>query len=169
MPVFMFMKMDDVAGDSKNYQHEGWSDVQSWHWEMTSDRQPVPADTEAKTAFNEISLVKLVGMDSMAIRSFYAAGTIIPTVKLNIIPAVGKREAKQKYLFLQMEDVLVKSISTGGNVDDDVFTETITLLFARVHFAYNAHTPITAENPAGTSKEYTFAWDIAANKALTAG
>ncbi len=166
MSVEMFLKMDGISGGSKNYEHNGWADVISWGWGMISNRNSSQVNDNDKTSFREIAITKRIGADSAAIMLLYAGGKTIKYADLDIIPVVAKREAKQKYLSIHMEDVLVKSIITGGNSSEALFNENIILLFNKVRFEYNAHTAASVENPGtgATSIDYKFAWDILQNK-----
>ena len=164
MSLQIFMKIDNVPGDAKNYDYRGWSEVLSLNWGMTSNRRTVPPGGEDRTSLNEISVVKRLGADSAAIRSLFAAGTTIPAVELSITPVVGQRETKAKYLAVFMEDVVIKSIVTGGGVDDSFFKEHVTLLFGKVRFEYNRNSPAT-HTAEGTSEDYRFGWDVAVNGA----
>lgn len=165
MSVEMFIKMDGITGESKNYEYKGWSDVVSWSWGMSSNRNSANVRDDDKTSFKEISITKRIGMDSPNIMLLFAQGKTVKNVEFDIIPVVAKREAKQKYLSMWMEDVLVKSITTGGSVTENFFNENIILLFSKIRFEYNFNTSATAGNPAGTSVDYKFGWDIAMNQA----
>lgn len=166
MSLEMFLKMDGVTGGSKNFNHKGWSDVHSWGWAMISNRGSSHVTDKDKTSFREISIVKKIGMDSTAIMLLYAQGKVIPTAELDIIPIVAKREARQKYLTIRMEDVLVKSIITGGNSSEDAFNENIILLFDKIHFEYNVNAVPGMDSPGKEAANYDFNWDIAQNKEL---
>ena len=166
MSVEMFLKLDGVAGGSRNYDHKGWSDVVSWGWGMVSNRNSAQVTDADKTSFKEISISKRIGIDSTAIMLLYAQGKTIQYADLDIIPLVAKREVKQKYLSMHMEDVVVKSIITGGNVNDELFNENIILLFSRIRFEFNLPTITNAENAERTAADYSFAWDILQNKEL---
>jgi len=166
MALEMFLRMDEVTGGSKNFSHKGWSDVHSWGWAMISNRGSAHVTDKDKTSFREISIVKKIGMGSTAIMQLYAQGKIIPSAELDIIPVVAKREARQKYLTIRMEDVLVKSIITGGNSSEDTFNENIILLFDKVHFEYNVNAVPGTDSAGKEAAKYNFNWDIAQNKAL---
>jgi type VI protein secretion system component Hcp len=77
---------------------------------------------------------------------------------------VAKRDGKQKYLSIRMEDVLIKSIVTGGNNSEKFFNESIVLLFSKVRFEYSFNPTPNVQSPAGVSADYKFAWDIQQNK-----
>jgi type VI secretion system secreted protein Hcp len=166
MAVEMFLKMDGITGGSKNYDHNGWADVISWGWGLVSNRNTSKVNDNDKTSFREIAITKRIGMESAAIMLLYAQGKTIQFAELDIIPVVAKREAKQKYLSIRMEDILVKSIITGGNSSEGLFNENIILLFNKIRFEYNAHTAASVENPGvgATSIDYKFGWDILQNK-----
>lgn len=163
MPVEMFLRMDGVTGESRNYQHKGWSDVLSWTWAFSSNRRLVRGDDHDNASFNEISLIKRIGRDSMDIMRIFAAREIVPHVEFNVLPVVSKKEAKQKYLHFYLEDVIVKSIVTGGSNEEDMFKERITLIFDRVRLEYNQH---DAMHPDLAAVDYVFGWDVRANSAL---
>lgn len=156
--------MDGITGESKNYQHKGWSEVTSWAWGMLSNRDSANVRDDDKPSFKELSITKRIGIDSTDIMLLFAQGKSIKNVELNIIPVVAKREAKQKYLSMHMEDVLIKSITTGGSVSEDYFEENIVLLFSKIRFEYNLNSPATTENPTGKSVDYKFGWDLAMNQ-----
>jgi len=164
MSVSMFLRLEGVAGGSRNYSYKGWSEVLSWQWEMFSNRTAPQISDKDHTSFGEISLVKPIGMDSTAIRTLYARGDIIPSAELSIIPVVSKREAKQKYLAMKMEKILIKSIVTAGSSDEDHFNETVVLLFNNIRFEYNLHTDASPGETSAASVDYEFAWDIAQNR-----
>lgn len=165
MSVAMFLKMDGIAGDSKNYDYKGWSDVVSWSWGLSSNRNSAQLHDDDTTSFKEISITKRIGMDSTDMMLLFAQGKTVKNVELNIIPVVGARDAKQKYLSMLMENVVIKSITTGGSATEDFFKEDIVLLFDKIRFVYNHNTAANTQNPAGTSVDYKFGWDISMNQA----
>ena len=62
-----------------------------------------------------------------------------------------------------MEDVLVKSIVTGGNATEEFFDETIMLLFGRIKMEFSVNPTLGSDVVAA---DYTFGWDISQNQAL---
>ncbi len=163
MSLQMFIKIDGVEGGSKSYKYKGWSDVYSWNWGMTSNRkssQKVDAD---KTSFNELSIIKPIGIDSTDIRMLYARGSDIANVELSIIPVVAKREPQTKYVHINLEDVVIKSIVTGGGVEDNYFKEHITFLFDRINFEYSDSEGTGDAANDNNNREHNFSWDVPAN------
>lgn len=161
MSVEIYLKLDGVTGGTRNFAHKGYSDVISWSWELQSNRSSSQISEGDKTAFRQISVVKRIGMDSPNILSLYAQGKSITSAELTIVPVVAKREAKQKYLTIQMEDVLVKSVVTGGSSAEELFNETIVLLFGRVRYEFSVNAVPGSDAVGG---DYKFAWDINQNR-----
>ncbi len=161
MPVEMYLKLDGVTGGTRNFTYKGCADVTSWAWELESNRSTSQLSEGDKTAYRQISIVKRIGMDSPDIMSLFVQGKTIPFADLTVVPVVGKREAKQKYLAIHMEDVIVKSIVTGGNVVEEFFNETIMLLFGRVKLEFSVNASPGTDVTGG---EYKFAWNITQNR-----
>ncbi len=166
MPVEIFLKMDGVTGESRNFLHKGWADVLSWTWALSSNRNALKQAASENASFNEIALIKRIGRDSPEMMKLFAARQVIPHVELSIMPVVSKKEVKHKYLNLYMEDVIIKSIVTSGSCEEEYFKERVTLLFDRIRFEYNQHTALGADE---SSVDHVFGWDIAANKAIEPG
>lgn len=160
MAVEMFLKLDGISGGSRNPNHKGWADVTSWAWDMQSNRNSAQMVEGEKTGLRLITVVKRIGIDSPNIMTAFVQGGTIASAEIEIVPIVAKREAKQKYLALRMEDVRIKSIVTGGNLAEEFFNETITLIFGRIRYEFSVNaTP--GSDVAGI--DYRFAWDIAQN------
>ena len=161
MALQMMMRIDGVVGESSSFKHKGWSNFLSWSWGMTSNRKVSQTIDGDKTSLNEISIIKEIGSDSSDIRQLYAEGVLIPTVELNMFPATVKREVPIDYVDIKLEGVLIKSIVTGGSVEDSFFKEHITLLFDKVRFNYrtlNANSKVSAEDAAED-----FVWNVSDN------
>jgi len=165
MALEMFLKLDGVTGGSRNYNYKGWSEVSAWHWEMTSGRGAGRPDAGHETAFGEMSLVKKVGMDTPALMTLYAQGSRIASADLDIVPVLTKKEARQKYLAVRLEDVRIKSLLCGGTAAEDAFEETLTLVFARVRFEYSVNAVPGTDRPGA---DYAFRWDLERGEALDA-
>lgn len=165
MPLDMHMKIEGVTGEMTGMTHKGWSEIISWNWGMTSNRKAASTTENTSTSLNEISVVKKLGTDSTAIRLLFAQGTVIPRVEFDVIPTAGKKEAKTKYVNLVMENVVIKSIVTGGASEDSSFREHITFIFEKVNFECSK-APNISSGAAGV--DTNFAWNVSDNAEWTA-
>ena len=164
MSLQIIMKLDGVNGDSSSFKHKSWSDLLNWNWGMTSNRKSGAQSDTTNTTLNEMSVVKEIGNDSASLRLLFAQGKIIPFAEFCIFPKVGKREPQSNYLNIRLENVMIKSIVTGGGNEDDFFKEHLTLLFEKVKFEYNRSTKIEEDGSFPPGKEIDFEWDIPANE-----
>ena len=162
MALQMHMKMEGINGESKSYAHKGWAEVLSWNWGMTSNRKLSGNVKDDKTNLNEISIIKSIGSDSAQIRMFFADGKVIPSVEFAVFPVVGKREVQVKYLNITLEDVVIKSVVTGGNMEESFFKEHISLLFDRIRFSYNKAGAAVSGNDTAP-EEFKFCWNVQGN------
>ena len=160
MSVEMFLKLDGIAGGTKKFSHKAWTDVTSRAWDMQSNRNSAKLVEGEKTAFRLIAIVKRIGVDSPGIMSLFVQGKTIASADIDIVPIVSKREGRQKYLSINLEDVRVKSIVTGGNSTEEFFNETVSLLFGRVRYEFTVNSMPGSDVAAG---DFSFAWDLARN------
>jgi type VI secretion system secreted protein Hcp len=163
MDLQMSMKIDGVTGISGDSEHKGWSEISSWNWGMTSNRKSLAVDDDFKTSLNEISVVKPLGIDSPEIRLLFARGDKIANVEISVTPIRAKRGPVKKLLHLKMESVMIKSIISGGNLEDELFKEHITMFFEKVNFEYSE---AGARNEQGEIEfiDHGFRWDVSENK-----
>ena len=167
MSLQMFMKLEGVEGDSNNYQHKGWCDIISWNWGMTSNRRSTDVAADDKTSLNEISVIKPIGSDSPALRLLFAKGAKIPVVEFSVSPILAKREVQTKYMYMKLEGVVIKSLVSGGSIDDKFFKEHLTMLFDRIRFEFSQNAQVSAEGGAGKAAvDYNFKWDASSNSEL---
>ena len=160
MAVEMFLRLDGVTGGSQNYGHKGWAEVLTWSWDLDRVQGASEANPDSGLKMNEISLVKAVSVDSAAIMTLFAGGTAIKSAEIDIVPVVGKRDAQQKYITITLEEVLIKSISTGGSVDESVFKEKITLAFGKMKYEFHHYADVGPAGGVKTLTSYAFGWDL---------
>lgn len=160
MAVEIFLKLDGITGSSRNYHHKGWSDLASWQWSLDHNGA---AGTAATSQFDKITVIKPLGMESPEIMRAFAERRVIKSAEIHVVPQVGKRDAQQKYLAMQFEDLQVNAIMTGGKSEESIFNETVTLVFGKVKFDYHQYADAGPDGGAQALQSFTFGWDIATN------
>jgi type VI secretion system secreted protein Hcp len=160
MALDMFINMGDkIKGESadKTQGANGDIDVLAWSWGMSQSgtTHMGQGGGAGKANFQDLSFTKYIDSASNALMISLAKGTHIPKV---VFLARKAGEGQKAYLQIDMEEVLVTSISTGGSGGEDRLTENVTLNFAKVKFAY---APQSKAGAKGGDKE--FVWDIAGN------
>ena len=158
MAVDIFLKLDGVKGEAQDFVHKGEMDVLSWSWGMSQS-----ATTHAgggggsgKVSVHDISITKPVDAASPTLQLFCFNGKHVANGTLTVRKA---GENPLEYLKIDMEEIIISSISIGGSAGQDVLTENVSLNFRKVHTTY---TPQTATGTGDVAKEAK--WNIAENK-----
>jgi type VI secretion system secreted protein Hcp len=139
MAVDIFIKIGDIKGESMDKAHKDEIDVLNWSWGM------------------DLSLTKYVDKASPNLMMHCASGKHIDKVTLTVRKAGG--ESQVEYMIINLEEVLVTSLSTGGSGSDDRLTENVTLNFAQVMVDYQPQ-KADGTKDGGAIK---FGWNIRSN------
>lgn len=160
MAVDMFIKIDGIAGESKDDKHKGEIDVLAWSWGMSQSGTTHlgTGGGAGKVSVQDLSFTKYVDKGSPLLMLSCANGKHIPNAML-VVRKAG--ETPLEYLKIKLSTVLVTSVSTGGSGGEDRLTENVTLNFAEVRLDYHAQKADGSGEP-----PIPFNWDIAANKKL---
>lgn len=160
MAVDMFMKIGDVDGESVDKKHAKAIDVLAWSWGLSNSgtTHQGGGGGAGKANVQDLSFTKYVDASSHALMLATSNGHHYPKANLFVRKAAGKNAAIE-YIKIEMEEVLITSVSTGGSGGEDRLTENVTLNFAKVKFEY---TPQKADGTADAVKTMTY--DIASNE-----
>ena len=158
MAVDMFLKIEGVAGESKDKGHGDEIDVLAWSWGMSqSGSFHVGGGGGAgKASIQDISFTKYVDKSSTPLMLKCCKGEHIGKATLAVRKA---GTTPLEYLIINMDKLLVTSISTGGSGGEDRLTENVTLNFAKVEVKYQAQDD--KGGPDGGSVDMT--WNIEQN------
>jgi type VI secretion system secreted protein Hcp len=120
MAVDIFIKIGDIKGESMDKAHKDEIDVLNWSWGMTqSGNMHVGGGGGAgKVNVHDLSLTKYVDKASPNLMMHCASGKHIDKVKLTVRKAGG--ESQVEYMIINLEEVLVTSLGTGGSGSDEL-------------------------------------------------
>jgi type VI secretion system secreted protein Hcp len=140
----MFMKIGALEGESKDSKHGSDIDVLAWSWGMSnSGSAHVGGGAGAgKVNVQDLSFTKWIDKSSCDL--------------MLVVRKAG--ENPLEYLKIEMTEVIITSVSTGGSGGEDRLTENVTLNFAKVKVAYEEQ---TATGSGGAKPKMS--WDIAGN------
>jgi type VI secretion system secreted protein Hcp len=153
----MFMKIDDIQGESVDAHHNNEIEVISCNWglfQVGSAHSGTGAGS-GKVSAQDLTIAKYIDKASPNLLKLCCSGKHFKNVRLTFRKAGGK---PLEYVELQLGDGLVSAIAIAAGVDDERLTETITLNFAWFKYTY---TPQTAQGSAGGS--IPSQWNIAKN------
>ncbi|QYK13142.1 type VI secretion system tube protein Hcp [Shewanella rhizosphaerae] len=131
----MFLKIDGVDGESLDAQHRNEIDVLAWSWGASSDMR--------RTCIQDISVTKYVDSASPQLLMNQMSHMQYPRATLTVRKAGG---TPLEYIVIELRDVWVSSLSTGGSGGEDRLTENITLNFDELKYLY---TPQKADGSGG--------------------
>jgi type VI secretion system secreted protein Hcp len=157
MAVDMFLKIDDVKGESADKTHNGEIDVLAWSWGMSQSgtAHMGGGGGAGKVSVQDISVTKYVDKASPNLIQWCCSGKHYKEALLTVRKAGG---TPLEYIKIKLNEVLVSSISTGGSGGEDRLTENVTLNFAEFDYTY------TPQKPDGSGDaEVKAGWDIQKN------
>ncbi|MBN9670371.1 Hcp family type VI secretion system effector [Roseibium aggregatum] len=159
MAVDFFLKLDGINGEAQDKSHKGEIDVLSWSWNATQSgtTHMGSGSGSGKAFFGDLSITKYVDKSSPVLLQHVSTGKHIKSGTMYVRKAAGDNPLE--YIKLEMKDIIVTSIGTGGSGSEDRITESATLNFGEYKFIYTEQNP---DGSKGAAPE--FAWDIAANE-----
>ena len=117
MAVDMYIELGEkIKGETqdKEFGPKGAVDVLAWSWGMSQSgtTHMGSGGGAGKANFQDLSFTKYVDKATTALMIALAKGSHIPECKLTCRKA---GEGQQKYIEITMKEVIVSSLSTGGN------------------------------------------------------
>ncbi len=156
----MFLKIDDIKGESSDHAHKGEIDVLSWSWGATqSGSAHVGGGAgSGKVHVQDLTVTRHTDRATPVLFGMCASGKHIKQAVLTIRKA---GEKPLEYIKVTMSNCIVTSISFGGAGDGEKQTENLSLNFGSVKYEY---TPQKADGSG--EAVVTTGWDIAGNKSV---
>lgn len=136
MAVDIFIKIGDIKGESQDKTHKDEIEVLNWSWGMSQsgNMHTGTGGGAGKVSIQDLSLTKFVDKASPNLMMHCSSGKHVPKVTLTVRKAGG--DSQVEYMIINLEEVLISSLSTGGSGSDDRLIENITLNFAKVTVDY---------------------------------
>ena len=131
MAVDIFLTLEKVKGETKDdkYKSKNAIDVLSWSWGMSQSgtTHSGTGGGSGKVNVQDLSITKYVDKASCDMMLGCAKGTHFTKGSL-----IVRKAGDKAYEFWQidLEEIIVAAVSTGGIGSDDRMTENITLNFA---------------------------------------
>lgn len=159
MAVDMFIKIDDMAGESRDKTYKDHVDVLAWSWGLSNsgNAQIGGGMGAGKANVQDLSFTKYLDKSSTNLHQACFKGSHFKEANLVVRKAGDK---PLEYLKIKLEEVLVTSVSTGGSGGEDRLTENVTLNFAKISTEYYLQ-----DAKGGGAKAGQYTLDIAANNA----
>jgi type VI secretion system secreted protein Hcp len=159
MAVDMFIKIGGIDGEAQDKAHTGQIDVLAWSWGLSQsgDVHTGGGGGSGKVSVQNLSITKYVDWSSVALIDNCCNGTHIKNATLYVRKAGGK---PLEYIVIEIKEIIVASISTGGSGSEDRLTEHVTFNFAEFDFLYKEQATDGTEK-----RKKNFGFNIPANSA----
>jgi type VI secretion system secreted protein Hcp len=156
MAVDMFIKIDDIKGESTDEKHKDLIEVVSFSWGMsqTGSSSVGTGSGTGKVDVQNLSFTKFIDTASPALVKMCCKGKHFNLATLYIRKAGDK---PVEYLRIELYNGLIAQVSVGGSGGDDRFTENVSLNFASFKYYY------TPQVKGAAGAEIPAAWNIAKN------
>ncbi|MEP6651887.1 MAG: type VI secretion system tube protein Hcp [Myxococcales bacterium] len=157
MAVDMFIKIDDIKGESVDSKHAGEIQVLSWNWGMTQSgtTHNGPGGGAGQVNVQDLTFTKYVDSSTPNLIKFCCSGKHFAQAVLTVRKAGDK---PLEYMKLTLTELIVSSLSTGGGGGQERLTESVSLNFSKFTIDY---TPQKADGSGGAAISAN--WDIAGN------
>jgi len=160
--VDYFLKIDGVAGESRDSKHKDEIELQSFSWgahQVTPQAGGGGGGAGAgKVSMQDFHFVMRTNKASPKLFLACASGQHLKSAVLTARKA-GKDQ--QEFLVYKFTDLLVSGYQTGGSEGTEVPVDQVSFNFAKVQTEYRP------QNPTGQlGTAVTAGWDVKANKAL---
>ena len=153
----IFLKLAGIPGASQDPSHKGEIDVLAWSWGLSESQAGAGAGA-GKANFQDLSIQKLTDVASPKLMAATAGGTNISDAILTVRKA-GK--VPQYYLVLNMQNVMLTSMTMQESKAQDGPQETIMIKYGRIAFEYGS-----IKGDGTKQSQVSVGWDVVTNKAV---
>lgn len=155
----MFLRLDGIQGESAARGHEGEIDILSWSWGLAQSitNRLSGGSLTSRTVFQDITLQKYLDKSTPELLLHCSSGGPIARATLTIRKA---GDSPGEFYRITLTDVMISRVEQGGAIQEDRFTEQISINFATIKVEYTVTRP---DGSAGGRVEYY--WDIERNTA----
>lgn len=157
MAVDMFLKIEGIDGESADEKHGKEIDVLAFSWGMSQSgsMHVGGGGGSGKVNVQDLSITKYLDKSSTVLMEKCCSGKHFPKATL-ICRKAG--DSPVEHWVIEMEEVIVSSISAGASKGEDLMTENVSLNFAKFKAQY---TPQEATGAAGGKVFH--GWNIRTN------
>ena len=140
------LKLDGIKGESTDDRHKEWIDVLSWSWGVAqvAGNGSGSGARAGKSCPSDLVLTKFVDSATPPLIAGAAGGTVIPNA---ILIGMKQGREQQEYLKIELKNVFVSSVHTGGSSGGSVPVDSVSLRFSSMTVSYY---PQRADGSLGT-------------------
>ncbi len=143
-----FIKFDGIDGESKDSQHEGFSDLKCWTYGIEIPTSRKTGRATGKRQHRPFTVIKPLDKASPLLMEKCITGQAIPTAKIDYT-RINDDGRSVPYYTVELTNVRVVSYSINCDDDSGATMEDMTLSFEKIKVTY-----------ANSQVEFTDNWEI---------
>ncbi len=155
MPANVFLKLDDLKGGSRDKNHKDQIDVLAWSWGLSQGISSGIGSSRKKVNVEDLSITKYIDKASPGLIRAVCSGKVFKEALLTLS---NSGEKLIDYYKVTFNDLVISSVTAGGNAGEDQPTENITLKYAKFKVEY---TPQKSNEKSDAVVEAV--WDLSEN------
>lgn len=146
MAVDMFMRVEGATGESKDSNHKGWSDIQSFSWGATQPNTMASGGGAGagKVSFHNLNVVAAIDKCYPAVLKHCATGKHLGEVQISLCKAGGSQIEFGK---ITLTEVLVTDVTVTGTQGGDVVEVNYAFQAAKIKTQYWEQTAQGGKGP----------------------
>ena len=156
MPANVFLKLDDLKGGSRDKNHKDQIDVLAWSWGLSQGISSGIGSSRKKVNVEDLSITKYIDKASPGLIRAVCSGKVFKEALLTLS---NSGEKLIDYYKVTFNDLVISSVTAGGNAGEDQPTENITLKYAKFKVEY---TPQKSNEKSDAVVEAV--WDLSENE-----
>ena len=164
MAVDMFLKIQEIEGESQDDKHKGEIDILSFSWGESQFSSGGPGGGAGggagagKVSMQDFNFITPFSKASVKLFLGCASGQHFPEATLSVRKAGGEK-GSQEFLKWTISDVMITSYQTGASSGgDDRPMDSFSLNFSKIEVSYKEQKP---DGSLGT--EHRAGWDLGKN------
>lgn len=153
-----FLKIEGIDGESMDDKHRNEIDVLSFSWGASQPglASGAPASRDSKASASEIIIVKHVDAATPKLLASSCGGGALPSAVLTVRKVSDNRSDSLEFLKIEMSDVMIASMSEGGNTQTEPLPlEQLSLNFSKVELTYVSNAGETLVGACGAGFQKT--------------
>lgn len=160
MSTDIFLKVDGVIGESKDAQHQGWIQIESFNWGATqpSGMEAGSGGGSGKVRYRDLTVNAFIDKAVPNIMRYVSNGKHINSVQVSSCKAGGEQ---LEFFRITLKQVMVTDVIFNGASEHDLFSVTYCFRAAEVSTHYFEQ---ISEGSRGA--ESSFGWNIKENREM---
>jgi type VI secretion system secreted protein Hcp len=155
-----FIKIAGIDGESTDDKHQGWIEIVTYSHGLTQSTSSTASSSGGASAeranFQNFTFTKQLDIASPALNLACADGTHIDEIIVELCRAGTE---KVKFMEYKMNNCIISGVSVGGAGDGDLPSETVTIDFGKINWAYTQQ----KRQGGGASGNMATGWDLQKN------